>query len=119
MMIKRFKTGLIALGAIAALALGGSAVAGAAQSQPHVNGIASQESTAPENSATDPDNVQSTTAPDPAPAASTANAKGAQGNDARQATPEPGGQAEQPGQESSEAPDQESGSEVPGSDGPA
>ena len=99
-MFKRLKMGIGAAAALAALALGGSAIAGAQQdnqkpSTPNPP-AQTQESTAPENSATDRDNIQSTTDPDPAGSSES---------------------AESPGSEKAETPGSES-AEVPGDDGP-
>lgn len=106
-MIKRFATGVGAVAAIAALALGGSAIAGAQQSKPAPAGP--QESTAPENSATDGDNVQSTTDPDPA-GASEGSEKGEAPGSEKADGPDKG-----EGREKGETP----GSEKPGDDGPS
>lgn len=100
-MIKRLVTALGAVGAIAALALGGSAIAGAQQSPAPTVGP-SQQSTAPESSAADHDNVQSSTGPDPADSGQISENAEAPGTD----KPEKGEKSETPG------------SEAPGDDGP-
>ena len=109
-MTKRIKTTFGAVAALAALALGGSAIAGAASNQPSKPPAQSStvqpqsskapsqskgaESNAPENSGTDPDNVQDTTTPD-APGTSGETSSESAGESAPNSDG-PGGHADEP-----------------------
>lgn len=112
-MFKRIRMLALSLVALGALAFGGATLANAGNSSGEKPG---QESSAPENSASDPDNVQFTP---PGEAKSAAAKKQAHRSHARQRGHKRHArhaQAETQG-ESPETQD-ESGSETPGNDGP-